>query len=239
MQVYSNHYNRRQSGSHSRKAEKQKKRFEKRREKRGIKGETKSRKQFWTGYFSLIQKASENLENDYNTNGGFANRLEVQQKHFKRLPFRFVVRYLSDDAFSYMKRLPLSNGTKISVKQPNGYRYAGTIPASEERKMLESLFPEEIEEIKTVEVQTNSEYIPRINIYVRKEIPKLKITVQEIATKINEDYGWFGKKLEDIVPVIGEREKAVLLDELKPTLSKEQRKILYKVIQPRIENIVY
>lgn len=241
MKPHSNYYNRRNSGSHSRKVEKQKKRFEERRKKFGRPIDTaKSRKDFWAGYSSLIQKASEGLEAGYNANGGFEDRLEAQQEHFQNLPFRFVVRYLSDAVFSYMKRLPLSNGAEISTIQPRGYRYAGTIPVAEKESLLSKLFEEEIEEIKIAEVpQISSEHISRINVYVIKDLPELKKDVQEIANRIKEEYSWFGKKVEDLIPQIGEREKSILTSELFPALNKEQRKILYKITQPKIENIVY
>jgi hypothetical protein len=210
MQASATCFNRKsRSRTYSIRAENRKKRLSERRKNLGRPtDEAKSRKEFWAGYFSLIQKASEDLEDGYNANGGFEDRLEAQREYFQSFPFRLVVRYLSDDAFSYMKRLPLSNGAEITTLQPKGYRYAGTIPTAEKESLLSKLFEEEMEEIKIAKVpEISAGYIPRINVYVRKDFSELKKDVQKITNTINEGYGWFGKKLEDIMPTIGERER--------------------------------
>ncbi len=236
------YFNRKKSRTYSMRAENRKRRLLERRKKLGRPiDKAKSRREFWKGYSSEIQNASAGLEDGFYANGGFEDRLEAQQEHFQNLPFRSVARYLSDSIFSYMKRLPLSNGVGIQTMQPKGYRYAGTIPTAEKENFMACFFKEEMEEIRMVEVpEAVHSGLTRINIYVDKGFTELKKGVKEIVNVANENYGWDGRRIEENIPlIIGGREKNVLLNELKPTLSKEQRKILEKAYTIRIENIVY
>ncbi len=133
------------SGSYSRKAQKQKKRLEKNREKLGREIGDNTRKNIWSRYpyNLLIQEISEKLEIAYESNGGFADRVEMQQhlscwleysdkvNEIKRIkltfPFRLVKRRLSDEAYSALRRLPLYDA-RARMEAAMGERLCGKYP---------------------------------------------------------------------------------------------------------------
>ncbi len=254
---HSNYYRRNCSGSYSRKAAKQKKRLDDRRDKLKREIGDNTRKNIWSNYpYSLlIQDMAEELETTFEANGGFADRVDMQKflsvsfeysgngDGTKRtsitFPFKYVKRGLSDEAFSKIRRLPQPNGAEIPIMQPRGYRYAGTIPAAEKERFLDELSEESMEVIKTAKAPETTSAFPRINVYVERDFTEVKKYIQKVVNRVNEEYGWFGKRLDDLIPQIGEREKGILLKELQPTLTKYQKEILHKVTHPKIENLVY
>lgn len=110
MQPHSHYYNRRLSGSYSRKVERRKQRLLKNREKIGRPIEKDSRRKNWSKYFPNYRSVSESLEADYRSNGGFIDRMEIHQdcltKKNTTYPLRLVLRGLSDEVYSVVRRLP-------------------------------------------------------------------------------------------------------------------------------------
>lgn len=118
MQPHSNYYNKRLSGSYSRKVEKRKQRLLKNREKIGRPIETDSRRKNWSKYFPDYGRISESLESVYRLNGRFKDKLEVHQEFLTQkntaYPFglartyslKLVLRGLSDETYSVLRRLP-------------------------------------------------------------------------------------------------------------------------------------